>query len=355
MRILRRYITKQVFFSILAVLLLVLCLDFIGQVMDQLDRLGGNYTFYEMLMYILWRLPTSVYQYMPYAVLVGCLIGLGALASSSELVIVRAAGISVARIIGIVLQPVMLFIICTISLGEFVIPYADQVADSRRALALGYTVDDQARRGVWHREGNQFFYFSVVQPDGKLFGFRRYTFSDNGKLTEASFTGSAAFNEAEGVWLEKDVAVTAFSDQGTASQEFAERRWDTELTPTLLNTVAVEPETLSMTSLHGYVQYLAGQGLYTREYELAFWQKLLQPLAIASLVLIAASFVFGPLREVSMGQRIFTGVVFGIGFRLLQSLLGPSSIVFGFSPLIAVLLPIALCAGLGVYLLRRAG
>lgn len=350
---LSRYIAKQVFFAIVAVLMLVLCLDFIGQVMDQLDSLRGNYTFYEMLIYILWRLPTSVYQYLPYAVLVGCLIGLGALASTSELVIVRAAGVSVARIVWIVLQPVLFFIVMAIALGEYVIPYADQVAESRRALALGYTVEDQSKRGVWHREGNQFFYFNVVQPDGQLFGFRRYSFAPNGELEQASFTRKASFQGDH--WLEEGVLVTDFSEAGTESAQLETRRWNTELTPRLLNIVAVEPETLSIASLHRYVEYLSDQNLYTSEYKLAFWQKVLQPLATASLVLIAISFVFGPLREVSMGQRIFTGVVFGIGFRLLQSLLGPSSIVFGFSPLIAVVVPIVLCAGLGVYLLRRSG
>ncbi|MDO3386297.1 LPS export ABC transporter permease LptG [Gilvimarinus sp. SDUM040013] len=350
---LRFYIAKHVFFSILAVLVLVLCLDFIGQVMDQLNSLRANYTFYEMLVYILWRLPTSVYQYLPYAVLVGCLIGLGALASSSELVIVRAAGVSVARIVWIVLQPVLLFIVCAIALGEYVIPYADQVAESRRSLALGYTVEDQSKRGVWHREGNQYFYFNVVQPDGQLFGFRRYTFNDKGELTQASFTRKASFNGE--YWLEEGVSVTEFTATGTTAEKLPERRWETELTPALLNIVAVAPETLSIASLHQYVEYLTEQNLYASEYKLAFWQKVFQPVATASLVLIAISFVFGPLREVSMGQRIFTGVVFGIGFRLLQSLLGPSSIVFGFAPLIAVIVPIAVCAGLGVYLLKRSG
>lgn len=194
MSLLSRYIAKQVFLAISAVLVLVLCLDFIGQVVDQLNSLRDNYTFYEMLVYILWRLPSSAYQYIPYAVLVGCLIGLGALASSSELVVVRAAGVSVVRIVWVVLRPVLLFIAFAIALGEYVIPYADQVAESRRALALGYTVEDQAKRGVWHREGNQFFYFNVVQPDGKLYGFRRYTFTDDGRLAEASYTRQSEFS-----------------------------------------------------------------------------------------------------------------------------------------------------------------
>jgi lipopolysaccharide export system permease protein len=61
------------------------------------------------------------------------------------------------------------------------------------------------------------------------------------------------------------------------------------------------------------------------------------------------------LRSVTLGQRVFTGVVVGFVFRIAQDLLGPSSLVFGFPPLFAVLIPVAVCALAGVWLLRRAG
>jgi len=81
----------------------------------------------------------------------------------------------------------------------------------------------------------------------------------------------------------------------------------------------------------------------------------LQPVVTAALVLMAISFIFGPLRSVTLGQRVFTGVLVGFTFRIAQDLLGPSSLVFGFSPLFAVLVPTAICALAGFWLLRRAG
>jgi len=85
-----------------------------------------------------------------------------------------------------------------------------------------------------------------------------------------------------------------------------------------------------------------------------FWDKAMQPLTIVSLVLIAISFVFGPLRQVTMGYRIFTGVVVGLVFRTSQDLLGPASVVFGFSPFLAVMFPALVCCVIGLVLLRRA-
>lgn len=348
---LNHYVSRAVMGAITVVLLLVLALDFIGQLIDQLDRLSDTYTLLEAVIYILWSLPRSAYQYLPYAVLVGCLIGLGSLAGTSELVVMRAAGISVARIVWMVLKPVVLFILLGVVLGEYVIPHAEQVAESRRAIALGHSQEGQARRGVWHREANEYIQFNVIQPGGNLRGVSRYRFAD-GALKEASFSDKVVYRD--GAWYESDVQLTDFTGEQLTASHLEARQWHTELTPELLDMVAVPLEAQSIASLHEYADYLEEQNLHSSEYSLAFWQKLLQPLATASLVLIAISFIFGPLREVTMGQRIFTGVVFGIGFRLLQSLLGPSSIVFGFAPLIAVLLPIVLCLLLGVVLLRRA-
>ncbi|MGB2130167.1 MAG: LptF/LptG family permease, partial [Marinobacterium sp.] len=104
-----------------------------------------------------------------------------------------------------------------------------------------------------------------------------------------------------------------------------------------------------------YSRYLEEQGVNADSYLLAFWSKLLQPLAILALVLIGVSFIFGPLRSVTVGQRVIAGVVFGLVFKFAQDLLGPASTVFGFPPLIAVVIPILLCTGAGLWLLRRAG
>ena len=119
--------------------------------------------------------------------------------------------------------------------------------------------------------------------------------------------------------------------------------WDTGLTTTLLKVVVVDPDALSISGLYAYTHYLQQQGLDSGEYDLALWKKILQPLSILSLVLVGISFVFGPLRSVSMGYRVFSGVMTGVVFMILQNLLGPSSLVFGFPPIAAVLFPIILC------------
>lgn len=365
MRKINRYVSRSITNAVLMVLLVVMALLLIAALVDEIDSLRGNYTSREMLIYVALTMPGRLYEIMPFACLIGCLVGLGMLASTSELVVMRAAGISVGRIIWMVLKPLSWFILAGILLGEYVTPYTEQVSESRRAIALDRPSPESRRGSMWHREGSEFMHFNAVLPNGVLYGITRYKFDDRHNLVESSYTRQAIYQA--GYWQEERISVTYFlqppptSDDdigerllGTRAEFIESRRWDTPMTPELLNLQVVEPEALSVRSLHSYVRYLRDQNMVSSDYSLAFWQKLLQPLATISLVMIAISFIFGPLREVTMGQRIFTGVVFGIVFRLTQDLLGPSSVVFGFAPVIAVALPIAVCFLLGFYLLGRA-
>ncbi len=351
MRKITAYISRTVFFAIALTLLVFISLDFVFGLIGQLEKVTETYTALEAFYYMALTVPRRLYDLIPYACLIGCLAGLGLLASTSELVIVRAAGVSVRRIAWIALRPALVFIMIALMLGEFVAPYTEQMADNRRHF-LKYNVTQQAPQKMWNREGNEFMYVSAVLPNGVIYGLTRYHFNDQHQLESASFTKEAVYHQ--GYWQEKDISITHLEQDSIRIETIPERRWETPLTPNLFNILVLAPEDISMRNLHYYTNYLNEQNLKSSNYSLAFWQKFLQPIATASLVLIAISFVFGPLRSVTMGQRIFTGVVFGIVFVLLQKLLGPSSLVFGFPPLIAVMIPILLCITLGIYLLNRA-
>lgn len=353
MRKLNSYIANAVIGSVAMVLLVILALDVISALVDQLGDMRAEYNFVEVMIYVGLTIPRRINEYIPFSSLVGCLIGLGMLAGNSELVVMRAAGVSVSKISWAVLRPVLLFIALGLFLGEFVTPYTEQLAESRREVALGRHQALEAK-GVWNKDGQEYVHANTVLPGGEMRGLSRYQFDQDGKLERSSFSEKARFSGE--FWVEENGDEVVFDPSGERIEQFhfIERDWRTNLSPSLLKLLVLSPENLSISSLNQYIRYLRQQGLNADKYRLAFWQKIMQPLATASLVLIAISFIFGPLREVTMGYRIFTGVIVGIVFRTSQDLLGPSSLVFGFQPFIAVLIPILLCAGFGLYLLRKA-
>ncbi len=353
MRKIKSYIGRSVLASIFVVLLVITSLDAIAKLVDELGKVSGNYTMSEVLTYVLLSLPSSVYEYIPMSSLVGCLMGLGMLAATSELMVIRAAGVSLLNIIWAVMRPVLLFIAIGLLVGEHISPVTDQYAESRRALLLGNARVLEGEAGIWNREGDEYVHFKAVLPNGRLYGITRLKFDENGRLLSSTFVETAIYQGTH--WFEEDGVTTVIGNNTTETTAFANRKWETEVTPDLLKVLALKPEELPMERLYTYATYLDKQGLDSGEYHLSFWQKALQPLATASLVLIAISFIFGPLRQVTTGFRVFSGVVVGIVFRTSQDLLGPLSIILGFSPIYAVLLPIALCFLIGMVLLRRAG
>ncbi|MBX8599815.1 LPS export ABC transporter permease LptG [Pseudomonas cichorii] len=348
-----RYIGKSVFLAIMAVLGIILGLASLFAFIDEMGDISDSYTLMDAGSFVLMTAPRRVYDMLPMAALIGCLIGLGTLASSSELTIMRAAGVSIARIVWAVMKPMLFLMAAGVLVGEYVAPYGENQAQAARSLAQGSGDSQSAKHGLWHRQGDEFIHINTVQPNGLMYGVTRYRFDEQHHMLTSSFARQA--NYMTDYWELKDVSTTYFRDGSTEVIKTPVERWEVSLSPQLLSTVIMPPESLSISGLWSYAHYLADQGLSNGRYWLAFWTKVLQPLVTVALVLMAISFIFGPLRSVTLGQRVFTGVLVGFTFRIIQDLLGPSSLVFGFSPLFAVLVPAAACALAGVLLLRRAG
>jgi len=348
-----RYIGKSVFMAIMAVLGIILGLASLFAFIDEMGDISDTYSVWDASSFVLMTAPRRVYDMLPMAALIGCLIGLGSLASSSELTIMRAAGVSIGRIVWAVMKPMLFLMVAGVLVGEYVAPYAENQAQANRSLAQGTGDAQSAKHGLWHRQGDEFIHINAVQPNGLMYGVTRYRFDDQRHMLTSSFARQANFKTD--YWELKDVATTYFRDGSTEVINTPLERWDVSLSPQLLSTVVMPPESLSISGLWSYSHYLADQGLSNGRYWLAFWTKVLQPFVTVALVLMAISFIFGPLRSVTLGQRVFTGVLVGFTFRIVQDLLGPSSLVFGFPPLLAVLVPATACAVAGLWLLRRAG
>jgi lipopolysaccharide export system permease protein len=352
MQKLSRYISSIIVASILLVLMVLLGFDAIAAIIDEMSNLQQQYDFVAALWFVVYSIPGNVFDLLPFAALVGCLAGLGALANNSELVVMRSAGVSTGRVVWMVMRPALMIMVVGMLISEYIAPYSESIAQSERAIALRKSENVVSREGLWHREGNQFMHFSVVQPNGVLYGVTIYSFDDERRLLNTLYAERAIYQRDH--WLLEDVVESRLQGDRIESGSMSSKEWWTDVSPQLLNLLVLDPVHLSISGLWQYSSYLEGQGLNNGPYRLAFWKKVLQPLSTLTLVLIAISFVFGPLREVTMGFRIFIGVLVGIVFRTAQDMLAPASMVYGFQPIYASLVPILICMMIGFWLLRKA-
>jgi len=349
-----RYVAKSVFLATLVVILVIVGLDAIFTLVDELDQLKGGYGFVEALEFMLLRLPRRAYEYMPMACLIGCLAGLGGMAANSELTVMRAAGLSVTRIIWAVIKPIALLMVLSVAMAEYAIPTLERIAQSQKAVQQGKgELLSNKGKGYWHREGDQFMRFRAVEPNGVLHGITVFYFTPEKELTRVIRAERAIFQRSH--WQMQNVREQLISDDESKVNSYGSMRWDSGLTPASLSVVMIEPRDMSITNLYGYAGYLEEQGLNADNYLLSFWKKVTQPLSTFALVLLGAAFIFGPLRQVTAGSRIFSGILVGLVYKYLEEMLAPASIVLGFAPVMASVIPIVLSAGIGMYLLRRSG
>jgi len=348
-----RYVMSTVGAAIFLVMLVVLSLDLIFAFIAELEDTRNDYQTFEALLYVLLTLPRRIYEYLPLGAFMGCLVGLGTMASSSELTVIRAAGVSVKRIVWSAMKPALLVVLLGVVIGEYVAPPSERLAQSQKAVALGAGGNVASASGIWHREGDTFIHLNAVQPNGVLHGVSLFRFNDERWLVSASFAERGIYLGDH--WQLQNMTTTKLSETETSREKKGSVRWESGLSPEVLSVLIVDAEDLSIQGLYTYASYLDEQGLNAANYWLAFWKKVLMPLGTAVMVIVAISFVFGPLRSVTMGFRVFTGLIVGLLFKYMQDLLGPMSVVFGFNPAIAILLPIAISAVAGALLMRRAG
>jgi lipopolysaccharide export system permease protein len=358
MKLVDRYIGATVLGAILVVLLAFGGITTLFPLIDELGDLRDDYGAREAVLYILLTTPRRVYELMPYVAFMGALVGLGTLANSSELVVMRASGMSVARIFGSVTMTALPVMALTFAVGEWVAPWGEASGEAMKASARQGHERARLGEGLWYREGNLFMSVSAMDANGNLIGVQQYQVDDENALlvTRAAASGHHVLADGEGFWLLEDVTETWFHNERAATQRHDAMRWETVVDPQLLSaSVLLEPRKLALADLSRQIEFLVAQELSAERYELAYWSKVLQPIGTLGLILIAVGFVLGPLREKSMGTRIATGILVGLGFKYLQDLFGPMAMVYALPAWLAVTIPVVVCWGAGWYSVRRVG
>src|SRR5690606_31652321 len=190
-----RYIGVHVLLAILTVLGVIVGLALLFAFIDELGDVKNGYGLADAAQYVFFTTPRRLYEMLRMAELIGCWIGLGTLASSSELTVMRAAGVSLGRIVLAVMKPMLVLLLAGVLIGEYLAPWSEDIAQAGRASAQGAGEAQSSKRGLWHRQGSEFVHINAVQPGGRLLGVTRYQFEEERRLLSASFARRASFED----------------------------------------------------------------------------------------------------------------------------------------------------------------
>ncbi|NVK22931.1 MAG: LPS export ABC transporter permease LptG [Kangiellaceae bacterium] len=354
MNILRFYIGKTILASSIMTLVVLAVIRVLFSLIDESSDFGkGSYQFIDGISYALLLAPKYIYEFFPMAILIGSIAGLGILASRSELTVMRAAGKTTGQIVGAALSYGMILIAVAILLGEYVAPKTTQMAEDIRNRAIYGDRLLKSTQGLWVKDGQNMVHISEVIGASKLKDVSIYQFNEQQQLKQLTQAASAELTDSG--WTLINGQQSVISSQQIVQSLFDAKQWPTSINLDHLSVLKLEPETLNIRSLYEYRNYLHNNGLDTQAYDLAFWRKIIQPISIAVMIVLAASFIFGPMRSVSMGARVLVGVLTGMMYFFAIRTFGPVSLVFGLPAFFGALLPPLLFAFAAWYMLKKAG
>jgi len=343
--ILGRYIIRTVFGYTLVVMAVLLALGALFMFIGQQDDIGvGNYTATQALLFVALNLPSYLFQLLPVAALIGSLLGLGNLARGSELIVMRASGVTTLRFClwlgaaGLILASLMFVV------GEYLAPPLGQYARQLKVFAKFDEFNLGGNRATWVRDGDTII--SVDQQSGstRFGGIKVFQVDRERQLLSVGRAESASV-KGDKVWrLEKYVG-TAFAPDMTATViREGERDVRTSLSPDFLGLAVMEPEAMGLRDLRGYIAHLKRNELQSARFEAAYWSRLARFVAVLLVIMLALPFCIGSLRNSGQGARTVVGVLIGAGFVLLSQTLESSGELFSLSPWLVGWIPTAMLA-----------
>jgi len=355
MSIIDRFIARNFLSGASIVLMILVSLFGFLTLAEALEDVGkGVFTTFDALAIVGYSMPKLMLDLLPVTALLGVLIGLGAMANNQELIVLRAAGLSVGRIAWPVVQVIIAVTGLIILLQYFVIPELELSAARVRAKASAQTTISSGDNETWTRSGTRFVRIGEVLQHGLLRDVEIYDLDDEGQLQEVVEASDVQILD-DGRWLLNDVDVTDLRSSNITEVHQTTRTLRSVLSAQQASALLVPVEAMAPTALYRYIRQLDENDLDTHRYRVIFWQQLSLPVGLLAMALLGFPFLLGSGRAVSAGQRAAVGGCIGILFYLSEQMMGHVAILFELSPAPAALAPDVLLLMLALGILRRAG
>ncbi len=358
MKILQRYFAVSIYQSVAFVLIAFLALSAFFDLTDELPSIGKQgYGIQHAFLYVLLRVPYHVYEVMPFAALIGTIYTMAQFASSSEFTIMRASGMSTRMAAWMLFKIGIGLVLITFLFGEIISPRTAPMAEKLKLGARGATVSQGFNSGMWTKDvvrtdgiagqpvGSRFFNVRQFRND-ELVGVRLYEFDTTMRM-RSLITAERGTYKGDNTWRLEDVTETRFTNTGPlpdgggdsanaagakAPASFGQENslvttrklpgmdLVSEITPRIISVSASDPDRMSANELAVYTRHLTENKQESERFKIAFWKKLLDPLAVFVMMALALPFAYMHARSGGVSLKIFAGIMIGVAFMLANSL-----------------------------------
>jgi len=355
MKIRDRYINKTLRNYTLVVLLIWLSIYSFFNFLGELNSIGQfDYTVLEAFKYIILQMPEVAYKQASPIILLGCVLGMGYLSTTNQLVVLQVSGNSVLKLTALTVRTALIFVFMIIVFGEYIAPIASEEAEKGRTKALGQSFASQNQEGFWIREGGN--YLNVEKNiDGNHFVGVTIIEVKSNKITSVVKSEDATF---DGKSLKMDDTDIFSINNSTDIDEISLKERNSynkivSFDQDLINSLKKEPDELTTRNIYKQIQFLSDNKLNSGIYKVELYKRAIKPITLVAMILLAMLFVFGSTRDVSLGRKIFFGVSLSLSFEMLSRIGGAMALSLDFNPMISAVLPTTVVMVIAIILLIR--
>ena len=354
MKIRDRYIAKTLLSYTLVVLVVWLSIYSFFNFLTEINVVGQeSYTILSAIKYIIFKMPEVTYSQASPVILLGCVLGMGHLATTNQLLIFRISGASILKITGITLKNALIFVIVIIAIGEVIAPMSSNFAELGRSNALGNIAVSTSQEGFWIRDGDNFINVKK-NIDGKLFsGITVIQVNSSNKIERVIKSENAVF---DGNSLDMSGSKIFSIDDSSVFDKISLKERNSynktvSFDQDLIDSLKKEPRDLTTWTIIKQIQFLSDNKLRSGVFEVELYKRLIKPVTLVAMILLAMLFIFGSTRDITLGRKIFFGVALGLSFEMLSRIASAMALSFDFNPLMSAVLPSTLVMLISITLL----
>ncbi|VAW54388.1 FIG000906: Predicted Permease [hydrothermal vent metagenome] len=351
--VLDRYIAKTVVSGCLIASFVMLSIFAFVDFVTQLNSVGtGDYGALQAAIFVFLQLPQRLYDLSPSILLLGGILSLGAMAANSELIVMRASGVSTMRITRSVLQTGFIIAIMVALLGEYIVPSATRTAKTYRAQAMENKLIVGGGSDVWARDGNRYIHVKKILPDHQLRDIHLYELDDNRQLNAMVYAKRAHYQNNE--WVLDEIKRSEISSMGVTTTFKKQLKLKKLILLELFTVLELRSRDMSATELLTYSQYLQDNKLDDGEYRLAFWIKIFTPFTCLAMLMIAMPIVFSTTpRSGGIGQRLMLAVFIGVAYFVINRSINHLGLALNVAPILSAVIPLFLVMLISLYFMKR--
>jgi lipopolysaccharide export system permease protein len=350
--LLSNYLMRTILVSTLLVLIVLLALAGLFEFIGQLENVEGGFGIPQALLYAALRLPQLTFEMLPIATLIGALLGLGALANNSELVVMRTAGLSIPRLAAMVGISGVVLMVVTALIGEYIGPPLDYFARNMRNEARFEKENGNLGNEAWVKDGPVMLNLERVNSEFEFGSIYMFRFNADRTLQSIARAENSGIDDAD-KWVLDNYRETRFAGDGVQVVESSREVESFDVNSELLGITLVKPVSLSARGLLSYIRYLKKNDMAAERYETELWSRVATTITVVIMPVLALAFVFGSLRSAGSGSRLMIGVLVGLGYFLASETLANSGQVFNLNPALVTWMPTLALLMITVFALSR--